>query len=144
MRTPSSTRTAKRTVSLRGMTSQRVQRALKLSVETTPGAGLPVPQLKVRAASCRVNTGGPCSVRLLKYSPRQKSVGGVEVAVAAGGTGVHVGRGVRVGCGAGVHVGRGVWVGCGCGAGVGNCTTGSRPGWKFNVTRSEWLVIQPH
>ena len=41
----------------------------------TPGAGEPVPQSKLMAASSRTRAGLPLSVVSLKYSPRQLAIG---------------------------------------------------------------------
>ena len=54
----------------------RVQRTEKRSEPTVPGAGEPFPQSKSICWSSRTNDGMPLSVWLLKYSPRQLSVGG--------------------------------------------------------------------
>ena len=65
-RAPSSTRKAKRYTSLRRKKSWRVQRTLKLSAGTMPGAGLPKPQSKAICRSLRTSAGWPLRVGLLK------------------------------------------------------------------------------
>jgi hypothetical protein len=53
-------------VPLCGKTIWWVQRALKLSAGTMPGAGLPTPQSKAIWMSLRTSTGWPLRVGLLK------------------------------------------------------------------------------